>query len=103
MDNVTSPPDLPSACVIKLNKFQYAAYRQSRLEIHTSRGQFLTRIAPSIKITNDDDAIFQLWCQATLLEVLFDQIQIKLPQKTISSIVRIVDRLDVHIKKQMSM
>ncbi len=103
MDNTTSPSASPSACVIKLDKFQYAAYRQSRLEIHTSRGQFLTRISPSIKITNDDDAIFQLWCQATLLEVLFDQIQIKLPPKTINSIVRIVDRLDVHIKNQLSM
>jgi hypothetical protein len=53
----------------------------------------------------DADAVYQLWCQACLLEMLFDEVRdrIKLPQKAINSIAHVVDRIDLHLKKQMRM
>ncbi len=47
--------------------------------------------------------MFQLWYQACCLEALFDRIEnnVQLPQKTFSSIITVIDRIDVHIRKQM--
>lgn len=103
MDNVTPPLVSLTACAIKLDQLQYTFYQQSRLEIHSPTGTLLTVISKPLSTRTDDDAIYQLWCQACLLEVLFDQIQghVQLPQKAINSIVRIVDRIDMHLKKQI--
>lgn len=40
-----------------------------------------------------------------MLEVVFDEAQdrIKLPPKAINSIAHVVDRIDLHLKKQMRM
>jgi hypothetical protein len=56
-------------------------------------------------VATDADAVYQLWCQACLLEVLFDEVQerIKLPPKAINSIAHVVGRIDVHLRKQMRM
>ena len=102
MDNTISPITSPDSCVLKLDKIQYAAYRNSRLEIHSPKGEFLTRIATNINLVTEDDAIIQLWGQACLLEVLFEQMEdrVSLPQKAIHSIAKIIDRIDVHLENQ---
>lgn len=105
MDNVTSPPAPPTSCVIKLDQFQYLFFQQSRLEIHSPDGNFLTAITKPLPSKTDDDAIYQLYCQAHLLELLFDQIneRIKLPQQAINRIAFVLGRIDRHLKKQVSM
>jgi hypothetical protein len=105
MDNVTSSPDFPNTCVIKLDQHQYSFYKKSRLEIRAPNGKALTVISGPLPNKTEADAVFQLWGQACLLEVLFDEIQdkIKLPQKAINDIVRIIDRIDLHLRKQMRM
>lgn len=103
MDNVTSLSSPTNPYVIKLDQLQYTSYQQSRLEVLSPEGRFLTKIGRNLTHMTDDDAIYQLWYQACLLEVLFDQIQdhVKLPHKAITSIVRIIDRIDGHLKRQI--
>src|SRR4051812_20466454 len=105
MDNVTSSPAFPDSCVIKLNQTQYKFFQQSRLEIHSPEGKVLTAISKPLPRKTDEDAVYQLWCQACLLEVVFDEVQsrIKLPPKTINCIAHVVNRIDVHLKRQMRM
>lgn len=105
MDNTIPLPPLPKTCVIKLDPLQYSSYQQSRLDIQSPTGKFLTRIAKPLPSKTDDDAIYQLWCQACLLEVLFDQLKerVKLPRQAINSIAHVIDRIDVHLKKQRIM
>jgi hypothetical protein len=56
-------------------------------------------------VATDADAVYKLWRQACLLEVLFDEVRdrIKLLQKAINGIAHVVDRIDLHLKKQMRM
>ncbi len=105
MDNVTSSPAFPDSCVIKLDQFQFAFFQQSRLEIHSPEGKVLTVISKPLPSKTDADAVYQLWCQACLLEVLFDEVEdnIKLPQTAINCIAHVVDRIDVHLKRQTRM
>lgn len=105
MDNVTSSPAFPTSCTIKLDQSQYAFFQQSRLEIHSPEGKVLTVICKPLPSRTDEDAVYQLWTQACLLEVLFDQInaRVKLPQRAINCIAHVVDRIDLHIKKQLRM
>jgi hypothetical protein len=105
MDNVTSSPAFPDSCVIKLDQSQYTFFQKSRLEIQSPNGRVLTVISKPLPSKTDSDAVYQLWCQACLLEVLFDEVQdrIKLPQQAINSIAHVVDRIDVHLRKQLRM
>lgn len=105
MDNATSSPAFPNSCSIKLDQSQYAFFQQSRLEIHSPEGKVLTVISKPLPNKTDADAVYQLWCQACLLEVLFDEVQerIKLPPKAINSIAHVVGRIDVHLRKQARM
>jgi len=105
MDNVTSSPAFPDSCVIKLDQSQFAFFRQSRLEIHSPEGKVLTVISKPLPSKTDADAVYQLWCQACLLEVVFDDVadKIKLPQTAINCIAHVVDRIDLHLKKQACM
>ncbi len=105
MDNVTSPLASPTSCVIKLDQFQYTSFQQSRLEIHSPEGKFLTAIAKPLPSNTDDDAIYQLWSQACVLELLFDRIneRIKLPPRAINSISFVLGRIEGHLKKQAPM
>lgn len=105
MDNVTSSPDFPNTCVLRLDQHQYTFYKKSRLEIRSPNGKALTVISKHLPNKTEADAVFQLWCQVCLLDVLFDEIQdkIKLPQKAINDIVRIIDRIDLHLKEQLRM
>lgn len=105
MDNVTSSPAFPDSCVIKLDQNQFAFFHKSRLEIHSPEGKVLTVISKPLPRKTDADAIYQLWCQACLLEVLFDEVEdnIKLPQTAINCIAHVVDRIDVHLKRQTRM
>lgn len=105
MDNAPSLTASTDPCVIKLDPFQYSSYQQSRLDIQSPTGKFLTRIAKPLPSKTDDDAIYQLWCQACLLEVLFDQLKerVKLPRQAINSIAHVIDRIDAHLKKQRIM
>jgi len=105
MDNVTSSPAFPDTCVIKLDQHQYTFYKKSRLEIQSPNGRVLTVISKPLPHKTDSDAIYQLWCQACLLEVLFDDLvdNIKLPQGAINCIAHVVDRIDLHLKKQARM
>jgi hypothetical protein len=105
MDNVTSSPDFPNTCVIKLDQHQYTFYKKSRLEIQSPKGRVLTVMSKPLTNKTEADAVFQLWCQACLLEVLFGEIQdkIKLPQKAINSIANVIDRIDLHLKQQSRM
>jgi hypothetical protein len=104
MDNVTSPLAPLTPCVITLDQYQYTFFQQSRLEIHSPDGKLLTAIAKPLPGTTDDDAIYQLWCQACLLELLFDQVndRIKLPQRAINSLAHVLDRINTHLRKQLS-
>ncbi|MDO8343300.1 MAG: hypothetical protein Q7T48_08900 [Cellvibrio sp.] len=105
MDNVTYSPAFPNSCAIKLDQLQYTFFQQSRLEIHSPEGKVLTVISKPLPNKTDADAVYQLWGQACLLEVVFDELQgrIKLPPKAINSIAHVVDRIDLHLKKQMRM
>jgi hypothetical protein len=105
MDNVTSSPAFPDSCVIKLDQTQFAFFRQSRLEIHSPEGKVLTVLGKPLPRKTDADLVYQLWCQACLLEVLFDEVEdnIKLPPATINCIAHVVDRIDVHLKRQARM
>jgi len=102
MDNVTSSPAFPNTCVIKLDQHQYTFYKKSRLEIQSPNGRVLTVMSKPVPNKTADDAIYQLWCQACLLEVLFDDIEdnIKLPQRAINCIAHVVNRIDLHINRQ---
>lgn len=104
MDNVTSPPAFPNSCVIKLDQTQYDFFKKSRLEIHSPEGRFLTSLAKPLPSRTDDDLIYQLWSQACVLELLFDQIneRIKLPQRAINSLAHVMNRIDGHLRKQGS-
>jgi len=86
MDNVTYSPAFPDSCVIKLDQHQFAFFRQSRLEIHSPEDKVLTVISKPLPNKTDADAVYQLWCQACLLEGLFDEVvdNIKLPQTAIN-------------------
>lgn len=104
MDN-TITPRFPNSCIIKLDQFQYTFFQQSRLEIHSPEGKFLTVVTRPLPIKTGDDAVYQLYCQAHLLETVFDGVNesVKLPQWAINSIARVIDRIDGHLKKQLSM
>jgi len=105
MDNATSSPAFPNSCSIKLDQSQYAFFQQSRLEIHSPEGKVLTVMKKPVPNKTDADAVYQLWCQACLLEVVFDEVRdkIKLPPKAINSIAHVIDRIDLHLKQQMRM
>lgn len=105
MDNVTSSPAFPDSCAIKLDQSQYKFFQQSRLEIHSPEDKVLTVISKPLPRKTDEEAVYQLWCQACLLEVLFDEVvgNIKLPQTAINCIAHVVDRINMHIKRQMRM
>ena len=102
MDNATSSPVFPNSCAIKLDQSQYAFFQQSRLEIHSPEDKVLTVISKPLPRKTDADVAYQLWRQACLLEVLFDEVEdnIKLPPATINCIAHVVDRIDVHLKRQ---
>ena len=103
MDNSVSLPVPPRPCIIKLDQFQYEAYKHSRLEIHSPEGKFLTVIALPIPNNSSEDTVYQLWCQACLLEVLLDKIEddVKLPSLVLNSVVNVINRIDLHLKRQM--
>ena len=105
MDNVTSPPDSPPICIIKLDQLQYAFYKNNRLEIHSPSGEAITVLRKVMPVVTDEDAIYQLYCETHVLEKLFDEVneRVKLPQWTINSIARVIDRIDIHLKAQLSM
>ncbi|WP_331353084.1 hypothetical protein [Cellvibrio sp. UBA7671] len=105
MDNATSSPTFPNSCAIKLDRTQYAFFQQSRLEIHSPEGKVLTVISKPLPNKTDADAVYRLWCQACLLEVLFDDVvdKIKLPQTAINCIAHVVERIDLHLSKQSRM
>lgn len=103
MDN-TIPPPFPSSLAITLNPLQYAFYQKSRLEILSPTGQVLTVVGKPLPCNTHEDAVYQLWCQACLLEVLFDDIneQMKLPQRAVNSIAYVIERIDRHLRRQVS-
>ena len=104
MDNVTSTPASPIPCIIKLDQLQYTFFQKSRLEIHSPEGKFLTIVASPLPDKTGDDAVYQVYCQTLLLEVLFYEVneRVKLPQWAINSIARVLDRIDGHLRKQTS-
>jgi hypothetical protein len=104
MDNVIPSP-FSNSCVIKLDQTQYAVYQKSRLEIHSPHGKLLTTISKPLPNKTEEEAVYQLWCQVCLLELLFDELRdrVKLPPNAIESIVEMMRRIDVHLKKQISM
>ncbi len=104
MDNTVFPPPFPTSLVIKLDPLQYTFYQKSRLEIRSPSGKTLTAIGKPLPSKTEEDAIFQLWAQACLLEVLFDEMneRITLPQRAINSIAYVIERIDGHLKKQVS-
>lgn len=104
MDNVTSLPISSNPCVIKLDPFQYAFYQQSRLEIHSPEGECLAQIGEELTRIAEEDALYQLWEQACLLEVLFDQIQddVKLPPQAFTSLAELMGKINGHFKKHMA-
>ena len=103
MDNSPSLSAPPPPCIIKLDQFQYEAYKHSRLEIHSPEGKFLTVIAWPIPSRTNIDTMYQLWCQACLLEVLLDKVEadVKLPSVVLNSVVSVINRIDLHLKRQM--
>ncbi len=62
----------------------------------------LSVIGKPLPDKTDDDALFQLWNQACLLEELFNEIneRVKLPQRAINSIAHVIGRIDGYLKKQ---
>ncbi|WP_039912902.1 hypothetical protein [Cellvibrio mixtus] len=105
MDNVTPPSASPSVCIIKLDQIQYAYYKKSRLEIHSPAGEAITVLCKPWPVITDEDAIYQLYCQTHVLEKLFYEVneRVKLPQWALNSIARVIDRIDLHIREQLSM
>ncbi len=105
MDNTIPPPSFPNTCVIKLDQFQYAFYKKSRLEIRSPTGEAITVLSKPVPVVTDEDAIHQLYCQTLVLEMLLYEVneRVKLPQWAINSVARVIDRIDVHLKKQLSM
>jgi len=101
MDNVTSLPHPSQPCVITLNQFQYAFYQQSYLEIHSPDGECIAHIGEELTRIAEDDASYQLWEQACLLEALLDQIQedVKLPQRAITGLADMMGRINTHFLK----
>ena len=71
MDNTTP---LPPICVIKLDQHQYAFYKKNRLQIHSPTGQAITVLSKQLPVITDEDAIYQLYCEAHVLEKLFDEV-----------------------------
>ena len=104
MDN-TIPPPFPNTCVIKLDQNQYAFYKKSRLEIRSPTGEAITVLSTPVPVVTDEDAIHQLYCQTLVLEVLLYEVneRVKLPQCALNSIARVIDRIDVHLKRQASL
>jgi len=104
MDNTIPPPPFPSSFVIKLDQLQYTFFKKSRLEIHSPTGKVLTVITKPLPSKTDADAIYQLWAQACLLEVLFDEIseRVTLPQRAINCVSHVMDRIDGHLRRQSS-
>ncbi len=105
MDNTIPLPPHPKTYVIKLDQLQYAFYKKSRLEIHSPAGEAITVLCKPWPVITDEDAIYQLYCQTHLLEVLFGEVneRVKLPPWAINSMARVIDRIDEHLKKQLSM
>ncbi|PUA29890.1 MAG: hypothetical protein B0W54_04925 [Cellvibrio sp. 79] len=105
MDNTTPPPPFPTTCVIKLDQFQYAFYKKSRLEIHSPTGEAITVLRMPVPVVTDEDAVHQLYCQTLVLEMLLYEVneRMKLPQWAINSVARVIDRIDGHLKKQLSL
>ena len=105
MDNVASPPDSPSICIIKLDQIQYAYYKKSRLEILSPTGEAITVLCKPMPVVTDEDAVYQLYCQTLLWEVLFYEVneRVKLPQWGINSVERVIGRIDRHLKRLLSM
>ena len=105
MDNTIPPPLFPNTCIIKLDQNQYAFYKKSRLEIHSPRGEAITVLCKPLPVVTDEDAIYQLYCQIYLSEVLFGEVneRVKLPQWALNSIARVIDRIDAHLKRQASL
>ncbi|PUA26865.1 MAG: hypothetical protein B0W54_20785 [Cellvibrio sp. 79] len=88
--------------IIKLNQLQYAFYKKSRLENHSPTDTMLTLISKPLPTTTDEDAVYQLYCQTLLLEVVFYDVseRVKLPPWAFNSVVRVMGRIDEHLKKQ---
>lgn len=102
MDNVTSPPAFPDSWPIKLDQPQYTFFQKSRLEIHSPENEVLNVISKPLPNKTDADAVYRLWCLACLLEVVFDEVvdNIKLPHTAINCIADVVDKIDLHLRKQ---
>lgn len=100
MDNAIPPP-FPSSLAITLDQLQYRFYQKSRLEIHSPSGQVLTVIGKPLPADTDEDAAYQLWAQACLLEVVFDQVsaRMKLPPPAVNSIAYVIERIDRQLRK----
>ncbi|PUA26859.1 MAG: hypothetical protein B0W54_20755 [Cellvibrio sp. 79] len=105
MDNTIPPPPFPNTCVIKLDQNQYAFYKKSRLEIRSPTGEAITVLSTPVPVVTDEDAIHQLYCQTLVLEVLLYEVneRVKLPQWALNSVARVIDRIDAHLKRQLSM
>ena len=105
MDNSIPPTPFPATCVIKLDQLQYKFYKKSRIELQAPNGRVLTVLRKPIPHKTYEDAIFHLWCQTCVLEVWLDEIDeaVKLPQRTIDGITHSLERIDGHLKKQLSM
>ncbi len=104
MDNIVFPPPFPTSLVIKLDQLQYTFYQKSRLEIHSPTGTMLAVISKPLPSTTDEDAAYQVYCQTLLLEVMFYEVneRVKLPPQAIKGIARVIERIDGHLKKQLS-
>jgi len=105
MDNVTSLPHSTDPCVIKLNQYQYAFFQQSLIEIHSPDGECLARFGEESTRNAEEDASYQLWEQACLLEVLLDQVQedVLLPPRAATCLADLMGRINAHfLKTQMT-
>jgi len=78
--------------------------KQTKIFKGISNNSFLEAVGLMAKLI-DADAVYQMWCQTCLLEVLFDQMnqRVKLPQRAINSIAYVIDRIDKRLKKQIAM
>lgn len=79
----------------------FAFYQQPHLEIHSPDGECLAHIGEELTRIAEDDASYQLWEQACLLEALLDQIQedVKLPQRAITGLADMMGRINTHFLK----
>ena len=104
MDNTITSPPFPTSIAIKLAQHQYTFFKKSPLEIHSPKGKVLTIISKPLPGKTDEDAVYQLWAQACLLEVLFDEVneRVTLPQRAINCISHVIDRVDGHLRRQCS-